>query len=518
MAMNGAESLLRAAAAAGVRAVFANPGTTELPLVTALDRVPELRPVLGLFEGVCTGAADGYGRMNGLPALTVLHLGPGLANGLANLHNARRARTPVVNLVGDHPASHLNNDPPLASDIDSLAAPVSAWVRHCWSASEAARDLGAAVRAAVETPGVATLVVPSDVQWDDLGPAAGRGAAPRGPRLAGFSADAVEAAAAALREGAASLLLLDGLALRERGLRAAARVAAATGCRLLCERAAARVDRGGGLPAPPRLGYFAEQFTPQVESVRTAVLAGGVEPAAFFAYPGRPSRILPDGARVLDLARPGEDVAGALEALADLVGGAEPPAAAPGRPPLPTGSLRGNALGATLAALQPEGAIIVDESNTSGGAYHELAAGAPRHTVLALTGGAIGLGPPLAVGAAVACPDRPVINLQSDGSAMYTLQALWTQAREQLDVTTLVCSNRRYFILQYELLRAGATELGPAAGALTDLGRPDLDWVALARGMGVPAARAATAEDLAHELRAALSEPGPHLVEVDLAR
>jgi acetolactate synthase-1/2/3 large subunit len=510
--MDGAEALLRTARAAGVELCLANPGTTEMPLVTALDRVDGLRAVLGLFEGVCTGAADGYGRMAGRPALTLLHLGPGLANGIANLHNARRARTPVVNLVGDHATWHLAADAPLASDVESLAHPVSGFVRTSKAASELAADGAAAIAAALGPPGrVATLIVPADCQWEEAaGPV--RPLPPRAP--AAVSEAALAAAAEAVTSGRPALLLLGGRALSEAGLRAAATLAASTGARFASETFFARLERGAGLPLPERLPYFPEQATAFLGAFERLILVGTREPVAFFAYPGLPSRPAPPGLRVDVLAEPGEDEEGALAALAERVGArGAPPLAPRPAPGVASGALDGATLGATLAALQPEGAVVVDESATSGLPYSLAAPGAPPHTVLGLTGGAIGQGLPCAAGAALACPGRRVIAFQADGSGLYTLQALWTLAREALDVTVVVCANRAYRILQLELGRAGVAEPGPKARALTDLGKPPLDWVAIARGFGVPARRVETAEALADGLRCALAAPGPALLE-----
>jgi acetolactate synthase I/II/III large subunit len=515
--MNGAEALLRTAQAAGLDVCFANPGTTEMPLVAALDAVPGIRAVLGLFEGVCTGAADGYGRLAGRPALTLLHLGPGLANGLANLHNARRARTPLVNLVGDHATWHLAADAPLTSDIVSLARPVSGYVGSAKSAEVLAEEGAAAIGAALEPPGqVATLIVPADCQWGEApGPARPRPV----PRPAPVRAEAVDVAREALASGRPVLLLLGGAALSQAGLRSAAAIAAASGAHLAEETFFARLERGAGLPAPERLPYFPEQAAAYLGGFAHLVRVGAASPVSFFGYPGQPSRLVPEGCTDHELARPGEDVVGALEALAEAIGAARVEALVPARPaPAPaSGPLHAASLGQTLAALQPEGAIVVDESATSGLPYTLAAPAAPPHTVLALTGGAIGQGLPCAVGAALAAPGRRVIALQADGSGLYTLQALWTLAREQLDVTVVICANRAYRILRLELARAGVAEPGPKALGLTDLGRPDLDWTALARGFGVPARAVRTAEELAEALRSAFAEPGPSLVECLLA-
>ncbi|MFZ1889188.1 MAG: acetolactate synthase large subunit [Candidatus Binataceae bacterium] len=513
--MNGAESLIRTAVAAGVGVCFANPGTTEMPLVAALDSAPGMRAVLALFEGVCTGAADGYARMSGKPAMTLLHLGPGLANGLANLHNARRANTPLVNVVGDHATWHAFADAPLASDIVSLASPMSGWVRSSKSALALAGDMADAIAASLKPPGqVATLIVPSDCQWDPAESAA----TPRVPvQRAAVAGQTIERIAEFLRRRRPLTLLLGGAALSEKGLRAAARVGAASGCKLMVETFAARIERGAGIPSPERLPYFPEQAIKALTGNEFVVLAGTKDPVAFFGYQGIPSRLVPEGCALETLARPEEDIAGALDDLARALGApAEAPVPAAKRPAVPSGKLDPASVGAALAALQPEGAIVVDEGATSGGPYGAMAAGARVHTCLALTGGAIGQGFPTATGAAVACPDRRVIALQADGSGMYTVQALWTQAREQLNVTTIVCSNRAYRILQIEAARAGNAEPGRQARSLTELHPPEIRWTELARGLGVPGVRVETADDLVKNLERALEEPGPSLIEAML--
>jgi acetolactate synthase-1/2/3 large subunit len=512
--MNGAEALVRTAVAAGVDVCFANPGTTEMPLVAALDTVGGVRAVLGLFEGVCTGAADGYARMAGRPALTLLHLGPGFANGIANLHNARRARVPLVNLVGDHATWHRPYDAPLTSDIESLARPVSGWVRTSRSAREVAGDFATALATASALPGrVATLVVPSDCQWGEApGPARPPGAA-TGP---GFDPARCEAAARRLRAARRPGLLLGGLGLREGALRDAARIAGATGARVLCETFPARLERGRGRPRLERLPYFPEQAAASLAELDLLLLAGAAAPVAFFGYPGSQSRLAPEEA-CLELASPDEDVAAALAALAEALRAAEAASEDRPAPVAPrAGALDPQSLGAAIAAHQPDGAIVVDEGATSGLPHFLAAEAAPPHSYLALTGGAIGQGLPCAVGAALACPERRVVALQADGSGLYTVQALWTMAREALDVTVIVCANRRYRILQIEMARAGIAEPGPRARALTELAPPTIDWVGLSRSLGVPAARAESSEALGAELGRALAEPGPRLVEAIL--
>ncbi|HEY0574919.1 MAG TPA: acetolactate synthase large subunit [Pseudonocardia sp.] len=521
--MNGAQALINTLVEGGVEVCFANPGTSEMHFVAALDTVPAMRGVLTLFEGVATGAADGYARIAGRPAAVLLHLGPGLGNGLANLHNARRARTPVVTVVGDHATYHKQYDAPLESDIDSVAGTVSGWVRRTERVEDVATDTAAAIAAASGPPGqVVTLMLPADVSWGEGASPAGR-VAPDGITLPRVSAEAVAGAAKALRSGEQAVLLIGGDATREPGLSAAARIAEATGAKLLCETFPARLERGAGLPVVGRLGYLAEMATYQLSGAKHLILAGARAPVTFFAYPGQPSDLVPEGCQVHVLAEPEGGPSSALGQLADeLAPGTVAPTAPANRPELPTGALNTESAAAVVGALLPEGAIVVDEANTSGLTLPAATEGCPRHDWLTLTGGAIGYGLPAATGAAVAAPDRPVLCLQADGSAMYTISALWTQARENLNVTTVIYNNSAYAILRLELQKVGAQTTGgdgkpgPKAQELLDLSNPNLDFVALATGMGVPAVRAGTAEELATALRNAFAEPGPHLVDAVL--
>ena len=526
--MNGAQILIRTLVERGVDVSFMNPGTSEMHFVAALDEVPEMRAVLGLFEGVVAGAADGYGRVTGKPAATLLHLGPGLGNAVANLHNARRARTPVVNVVGEHATYHLRYDPPLASDIESLARPVSRWCRTTPSVEAVATDTAEAVAAALGPPGaVVTLVVPADVSWSEPAEAAAAGAAVRAgsrsataPAETTVSAEAVAEAVKALRSGEPTVILVGADATVRAGLLAASRVATAAGARLVCETFPARLERGAGLPAVERLGYLAEFTLAQLDGARHLILAGATAPVSFFAYPGIPGYLVPEGCEVHVLCEPGHGSPAALEAVAEEMGApADGAAPAPsGRPERPTGALTAEAAAAAIGALLPVGAIVSDEANTAGIFIPGATAGAPVHDWLCLTGGAIGQGMPVATGAAIGAGGRKVLSLEADGSAMYTVQALWTQAREGLDVTTVIFNNGSYAVLEMELGRVGATAGGPRARGMLEIGRPDLDFAALAEGMGVPASRARTAEEFTTQLDEALRSEGPVLVEAVLGR
>jgi acetolactate synthase I/II/III large subunit len=510
--VNGAQALVGSLTGAGVDVCFMNPGTSEMHFVSALDSVPAMRGVLALFEGVATGAADGYARIAGRPAAVLLHLGPGLANGLANLHNARRAHTPVLVIVGAHATGHVRYDAPLQSDIESLARTVSGWVHTCGTTRELAQDAMRAV-AAARAGQIATLVLPADVSWSDGGALA----APRAhlPRST-VDYSQVSTTARLVSAGPTAMLLLGGKALSERGLRAASRISAATGARLLAETFPARMERGAGVPVVDRLAYLAEQAQVQLAGLDHLILAGARAPVSFFAYPGQASDLAP--CQVTVLAEPDQDVEAALDLLADQVATGVSPVLADAVPPsgppsAEPGPLTAISLANTIAASLPEHAIVVDEANTSGFALPMALAYAPRHTLLTLTGGSIGQGLPAATGAAVAAPDRPVLSLEADGSALYTIQALWTQAREQLNVTTVLINNAAYAILRMELARTAAGQVGERASRMLDLSSPTPDFTQISTGLGVPATRVTTAEELDRALRLAYAEPGPHLVE-----
>ena len=511
---NGAQALMKTLVDAGVEVCFTNPGTSEMHFVAALDSEPKMRAVLALFEGVATGAADGYARMADKPAATLLHLGCGLGNGLANLHNARKGKVPVVNIVGDHATHHVKYDAQLQSDIETVARNVSpGFVRTSQSTSELCRDAVEAIAAARGLPGqVATLILPADVSW-------GEGAVPCAalPAPAPAAADdaTVAAIAAAIRSGKKAALLLGSRALREPGLLAAARLAAHSGVTLLAETFPARMERGAGLPSVDRIAYLAELAGVQLADINHLILVDSKAPVSFFAYPGKKSYLVPDHCTVHTLATPEQDTTASLEKLVKILGSenATPVLQTIKDPGCPRGRLTAEKVCKAVGHLLPENAIIVDESITSGLMLPAMTAGAPRHDVISLTGGAIGQGLPSAIGAAIACPDRPVIALIGDGTSMYTIQALWTMAREKLNVTSIIFNNASYSVLNIELERVGAESAGPKAKSQLDLNGPVIQFAQLAQSMGVHGVSVSTAEELVKALDYALTHPGPHLIE-----
>ena len=512
--MNGARALVQTLVDAGVNVCFANPGTSEMHFVAALDTTPEMRGVLALFEGVATGAADGYARMTGRPAAVLLHLGPGLGNGLANLHNARKAHSGILNIVGEHATYHMMYDAPLTSDIEGIARPMSDWVRTSPSAAAVAGDGALAIAAARTPPGqIATLILPADTAWN---PGSGIAPALPVPVRKPVDAYAVKQAARALAAGDAAILMGD-LALRADALESAGRVSAKTHCRLLAEYNYGRMERGAGRVRAERIPYAVDQALATLKGLKRIVLVGAKIPVSFFAYPNKPSLQAPEDCEFITLAGLGDDQAGALRALAEELGAAQtPPAhvATLDRPALPTGKFTLDALGTLLGAMLPENAIVIDEAVSSGRGFARFTANVQPHDWVPNSGGSIGFALPVATGAAIACPERKVIALEGDGSGMYTLQALWTMARENLDVTVLVFANRAYNILRGELAGVGAGTPGVRAIDMLTLDRPDLDWLALAKGHGVEAGRAENLDELAVQFKRALARKGPYLIEV----
>jgi len=516
--MNGAESLLTALLQNDVDVCFANPGTSEMHFVAALDRVSNMRCILGLFEGVVTGAADGYARMLDRPAVTLLHLGPGLANGLSNLHNAMRANSPVVNIIGDHATYHRQLDAPLTSDIEGTARPFSHWVRTAVGANSLASDAVAAVAAANSAPGkIASLILPADAAWNEVSVAqpevtsASLVSAPAKP-----ADSAIDAAARILESGGNSALILGGHATRQSPLEFAGMISAATGTRLFSQTLTSRVTRGAGRVAVERIPYPIDQAIDLLKDVENIILVGARAPVGFFAYPDKPGTLFHPGTRIHELVGADGDIPYALEALADAVGAKRfaPTKADLDLPARPTGSITPDKIAQLLAATLPADAIVIDESLTTGRSFHSATQSSHPHDWILPTGGSIGFALPVAAGAAIACADRKVVCLESDGSGMYMPQALWTHARESLNILTIVFANRKYQILRNEMHIVGVTEIGPRASGLLDIDNPEIDWVSLAKTFGVEAERVDTMDNLSSAIDTGLATQGPYLIEV----
>jgi acetolactate synthase I/II/III large subunit len=514
--MNGARALIETLADCGVELCLANPGTSEMHLVQALDQVPRMRSVLALFEGVCTGAADGYGRMTGKPAATLLHLGPGLANGIANLHNARKAGTPIINLVGNHPQFHIGYDAPLTSDIDTLARNFSCWIKSCSTADTLAQDGAEAFTACLRaSPGsqgqISTLILGADAAWGDSPGAA----TPNGiPQRSKVDVRSIEHVAQVLQTGESAVMVLEHDGATTASLEAAARIASKTGCRIMTGTFPARIDGGAGRVQVERMPYFPEHILAAFAGVQHLILVGGQTPASFFAYRTTPSRLVPEGCQVHNLARIEENATDALEQLADRLDASTAAIKrfARAAAELPTGEMNARNMLQAIAATLPEHAIVATDSG-AGNAAQPICQTAAPHSWLSLTGGSIGQGSPVATGAALACPDRRVVALLGDGGAAYTIQSLWTQAREQLNVTTVIFANRKYNILNIEYARLGVSDVGPIAASLFDIGNPDIDWAMLSRSMGVPSATARTADEFTELLQRSYAMPGPFLIQ-----
>ncbi len=514
--MNGAESMLQTLINNGVEVCFSNPGTSEMHMVAAIGKSQQMNSILGLFEGVCSGAADGYGRMAGKPALTLLHLGPGLSNASANLHNARKAHSPVVNLIGDHATHHKKYDSPLNSDVVGLAGPVSHWLKTVEDAQSLPADAAEAVMASNVKPGcVSTLIIPADCAWKESVEPVGKQVFAATPIA---SEAAVKKAAELLTNGKVTIMLISNMALSEKALELTDQIAQKTRARVYCDTFTSKIARGEGRCAVERLGYFAEQATDQIKDAAQLIMVGSQAPVGFFAYPGKVSEFYPEGSVLHTLCEIHED---AEQALTDLVaeldaGNVQPNRIVLAKPDLITGKLSAESAARTFAALMPTDAIVVDESATSGAFIAPMSVSAEPHHWLSLTGGSIGFGLPVAVGAAVACPDRKVIALHGDGGAMYTIQSLWTMARENLDICVVIFANRKYQILQIELARVGAQSMTQKTLDMLDLSNPDLDFVKMSEGMGVKATRSTTAEEFTAQFAVAMREQGPRLIEVML--
>lgn len=516
--MNGAESLLTTLSRNDVNVCFANPGTSEMHFVAALDRVGEMRCVLGLFEGVVTGAADGYARMLDRPAVTLLHLGPGLANGLSNLHNAMRANSPIVNIIGDHATYHRQLDAPLTSDIEGTARPFSHWVRTSANADSLASDAVAAVAAARSAPGkIASLILPADAAWNEVEnvqtavTSASLLSPPARP-----TDTAIDAAAKILKLDGTSALILAGHATRQAPLEFAGMISAATGARLYSQTLTSRIERGAGRVAVERIPYPIDQAIDLLKDVENIILVGAKAPVGFFAYPGKPGLLYQPGTRIHELVSTDGDIPYALEALADAVGAKKSMAVKVDLdlPARPTGSITPEKIALLLAATLPADAIVIDESLTTGRAFITATQSSHPHDWIMPTGGSIGFALPVAAGAAIACAERKVVCLESDGSGMYMPQALWTHARESLNILTIVFANRKYQILRLEMQNVGVTEIGPKASGLLDIDNPEIDWVSLARSFGIDAVRVDTMDMFSSAIDAGIATQGPYLIEV----
>jgi len=511
--MNGAERLLETLVDSGVDVCFANPGTSEMQLVSAIGNNDDMRAVLCLFEGVVSGAADGYGRMSDKPAITLLHVGSGFSNSMANQHNAKRSHAPLVNIVGDHATYHLQYDAPLTSDVPGHAKLCSEWVGVSESADDLAVCGAKAVQISMQGWGkVTTLVAPANHAWEE---SPNKAPALVVADMETVSPDVISEAATALANGKKTALFLGGRALREESLEAAGCIAKATGARILCETFPARLQRGAGRVAVERLPYFAEQAAAVLADFEQLVLVGAAAPVSFFAYPGKDSCLTPDGCEILTLAEVDQNTTAALQAIATALDANEPaetPEPLAEAPP-PSGLLTPMAIAQSVSQLMPEYSIVSDEAATCGLAMLPATMNAPPHDWLTLTGGAIGQGLPLSLGAAIACPDQKVIALQADGSAMYTVQALWSMARENTDITVVIMNNRSYAILNIELARVGAGKPTAKTLSMFDLSRPDINWVEISKGMGVPAKRATTAEEFHQQFSDAMTSTGPRLIE-----
>ena len=512
--INGAESLVKTMINAEINVCFTNPGTSEMHFVAALDKYPKMRSVLCLFEGGATGAADGYYRMLDKPASTLLHLGPGLANGLANLHNAKKANSGVFNVVGEHALEHIKLNAPLTSDIEGIAKPVSHWVKTCKSSLDVGKNAAEAIKESLNPPGkVSTLILPGDTAWNE-----GKIAKP----LKNYVRDKIDIekikiAAEELNKAKNPMILVGGKALEEKNLILASKIASKFNCAIMTDFFNAKLERGSGRIKPTRIPYNVDRAVNLLKDFDTIILIGAREPVAFFAYPNKPGVLTSKNTKFVNFAKIEENIDEGLENLCEYVDAKDKIAnniAESSFPVLQKGELNPGSIGSVLGNLIPENAIIVDESVSTGREFFPYTEGSKPHTWLSNCGGSIGFALPAATGASIACPDRKVIALEGDGSGMYTLQSLWTIARENLNVTILIFANQSYRILHGELNNVGVQNPGPSAINMLTLNNPSLDWVSLSKGMGIDAKKVHDTDQLYSVFKDALNSHGPFLIEV----
>jgi acetolactate synthase-1/2/3 large subunit len=509
--------LFKALRDAGLDTCFANPGTSEMQLVYEIGRTKGMRAVLCLQENTVTGAADGYARMAGKPAFTMLHVASGFANGIGNLHNAGRANTPMVNVVGANATYHQPNfceHELINGRVADLARPVSHWTQEARTADELGVLAALAANHARTGAGkICTLIAPTNCQWDPaLAPPAPL-PPPQRPQVARESIDEV---ATLLANGKKTALLLGSHALYGEGLELAGRIATRTGVDLLGEMWVARLARGEGRVPVRLVPYLREHAAFFLQGYEQLILLGAQLPMSTFAYQGAPLNKLPASCQVTALATVENDLLAVLRELAQAVAAPAQPGARTARASAaaPTGALSADAIGQSLCLLMPQDAILVNDGATCSPPIVNRTAGARAHDYLdGSRGGALGGGLPLALGAAIACPERRTILLQGDGSGMYASQALWSMARERTDVVVIVLRNDNYAILEVELARVREGDANDTMLSMMHLDDPVLDWVKLAEAHGVAATRATTAEEFHVQLEDALQQRGPHLIE-----
>ena len=515
--MNASDALIKTLINNGAEVVFANPGTSEMHLVAAIDNHPEIRPVLGLFEGVVSGAADGYARMSGKSAVNLLHLGPGLGNSFANIHNANKALSPMLNIVGDHATYHLKYNAPLTSDLDNLAKSVSDWVGRSSSVDDLCNLGNEAWQMANLFPGqISTLIVPADCAWGEY---KGKIPAPFKTRSPLKIDDSLVPKSIEILKRKNSILFIGGKFLDEKCIKLAGQISSTTGCRIVTDTFVSRIRRGAGLPKVEQVPYFSEMAEEFLKNTSGVVFLGTNAPVSFFAYPGKKSYLLSEETEILELCTPGQDGLSALQALSD-----ESDASSINKELIqekiteyPTkGKLDSLSIGPLIGALIPEESIISDEAATSSLLVTPHTLGSKPLDWLSLTGGSIGQGLPLAVGAAIAEPDRPVITLHGDGGAMYTIQALWTQARESLNITNIIFVNNSYEILKIEMDRVGAVKTGDRAESMFSLKDPKINWLKLSQSLGVPGFEPSTIEEFTKVFTHSTKNPGPSLIIINL--
>lgn len=512
MTKTGAQALVSTLANNGVTHCFANPGTSEMHLVQALDKEPRIKSVLCLFEGVATGAADGFARISGTPAMTLLHLGAGFGNGIANIHNAMKGHVPMINVIGDHATYHRKYDAPLTCDLETLVKPHSSHIGIVDSALIGGEIAASAFEAATNHPNSpVSIILPADSAWNEGGI--------DGPKISLKSPSLVEnskidEAIELIKNANKPVILVGGKTLGdEKALELFSRFKAAN-IRIMVDTFPAKLRRGGGLFEPDRMQYFGEMALDDLKNTDLMVIAGTQIPVAFFAYPNKPSILVPENCQTFELAARYEDSFEALSRIADALDlHIAPPKRELKTMPAPEGALNPFSCAQSLARHMPHNAIISDDAVTAGLPLYLATSNAKAHDWLFLTGGAIGQGLPVAIGAQMADLKRKTIALSGDGAGMYCIQSLWTMAREKLPIVTIIFANRSYRILNIEMARTEAGAMGETAKQMLSLESPALDYVKIAEGMGIMAKSVSDAKIFDEVLKEAIEANVPYLIE-----
>ena len=517
--MNGAAAFFKSIVDNGIDTIFACPGTSEMQVVDEVG-YSNLRVVLCLFENSVTGMADGYARMLDKPALGMVHVTCGLTNALANMHNARIANSRMIIFGGGVHVAHEVNEPvhSMLQRQPYVAQIAAQCVIEARSPDQLAAAATQALKASNDGAGKIVYVYgPNNAVW---GESSFQGkltsSAEQRQRV---STATISSIADTLKAGKKTAFILDNLALREEGLEILGRIAEGAGGRLFREWLPSRIAMGAGRVRTETLPYGGAEGRELLSEFDQIVLVGAKIPVCPFSYENQPWVKIPENCNVHTLATADHDILAALEELATQLDLPEKASnrynRKPGEPP--TGPLSGNSIVQSLSILMPADSIVLDEAMLENVMFPLLMDGAaPFDFMAACPGGAIGAGPPVACGAAIACPNRKVILLEGDFSLMQGNTALWSMAQHNLDICVINYNNEGSASLSTELARVRQGEAQPKSIELLRIRKPTIDYAAMAESMGVPASRAETAEEFHLQLTKAMSTKGPHFIDANI--